>query len=319
MKELTIIIPTFNRRERLLRQLESLHAQGLFELYSLVILDNHSDYDIRKTIVEHGFSPYFTGNIEIVRRPVNTRMGYNLAGTLLYSKTKWVWLVSDDDVSTPDSIQTVLRYTRLYPDISQVKFQFTYCNEFEDKHVKSVDELEVLYNGRIFESGDLFYLGNNLINTEAMADYLGDAFEYSSNLIPFVMPMLHQLVDGKAEIVFSDKHVQKYVNNTSGDTWMSVHTILKFAQLYDINWGNDIDSHRIFDIISRHFNTPDVVRMLLSETDSQYRNYAYHRLRSTIFKRHMTLKEHLFWLFYRIENFTGLPLLQTFTKQGLRK
>ncbi len=319
MKELTIIIPTFNRRNRLLRQLESLQVQGQLEYYSLVILDNHSDYDIRKTIFEHGFSPDFIGNIEIVRRTVNTRMGYNLAGTLLYSKTKWVWLVSDDDVSTPDSIQTVLRYARLYPDVSQVKFQFTYCKEFEDKYVKSVDELEVLYKNKIFEAGDLFYLGNNLINTEALVDYLGDAFEYSSNLIPFVMPMLHQLVDGKAEVVFSDKHVQKYVNNTSGDTWMSVHTILKFAQLYDINWGINVDSRRIFDIISRHFNTPDFVRMLLSETDRRFRNYAYHRLRSTIFKRPMTLKEHLFLLSYRIENFTGLPLLQTFTKQGLRK
>lgn len=309
-KVITIIIPTYNRRERLLRQLESLQKQGQVDSYYLVVLDNCSDYDVNKAIYEHGFKDEFYSNIEIVSRPLNTRMGYNLAGTLLCAKTKWLWLVSDDDISVQDSITNVVSYAQNYPDASLVKFQFSYHRKFQDIIVHTVDELEELYKKRYFTPGDLFYVGNNLINMEQLKDYLGDAFEHSSHLIPFVIPALHQLVDGRAEIIFSDNHVQQYVPNRDGDTWMSIPTILKFAELFDIHWGNQVYAYRIFRIICNHFQVPQVAKMLLAEKDFTYRRYAYARLRKTVFNRPHKAKEIAFWIAYHVEDKLHIPILK---------
>ncbi len=308
-KQLTIIIPTYNRRDRLIRQLDSLYAQSTVAQCHMVILDNCSDYDIQDALTSHGFTSQFLSLIELIRHPLNTRMGYNLAGTLLCAKTQWLWLVSDDDISTPDSIDTVLSYARTYPEASLVKFQFTFHRTFDDIIVKSVDDLEREYKDSLFTPGDLFYLGNNLINTLKLKDYLGDAFEHSSHLIPFVLPALHQLVDGKANIIFSDKHVQTYCPNNSGDTWMAVPTILKFAELFDVSWNKARDTKRVFRIICNHFNVPEVVRMLLDEKDRKYRRYAYYRLKKTIFNRPQSFKEHMFWVAYLAEDYLHIPTL----------
>lgn len=308
-KQLTIIIPTYNRRERLLRQLDSLASQGQTGQYHLMILDNCSDYSIEDAINSHVFPDDFRDNITIIHRPINTRMGYNLAGVLLFPKTKWTFIASDDDVSTSDCIETLLTSINNHPTASYVKFQFTYHKQYKDIVIYTIDDLESLYRQQYFTSGDLFYIGNNLINMEAVHDYLSTAFEDCSHLIPHVMPMLHQLVDGKAEVVFSCQHVQTYVNNVSGDTWMAVPTILRFAQLFDLRWNNPTLTKRVFRLICNHFSTFEVVKMLLNEQNRTYRHYAYHRLMKTVFNRPMTLKERLYWIAYRIEDITRITII----------
>lgn len=308
-KELTIIIPTYNRKERLLRQLDSIACQGLVEHYHLMILDNCSDYSIEEAIEEHNFSEDFSNNITIIHRPINTRMGYNLAGVFLFPKTKWMFIASDDDISTKDCVSTLLDSIKAHPNASYIKYQFTYNRNYDDITIHSVPELESLYKQKYFTPGDLFYIGNNLINLEAIKEYLGSAFEDCSHLIPHVMPMLHQLVDGKAEVVFSQSHVQTYVNNVSGDTWMAIPTILRFAQLFDIRWSNPVLTQRVFRIVCDHFSTFEVAKMLLQEKELVYRNYAFSRLMKTVFRRHLSLKERCYWLAYRVENFTRLRII----------
>lgn len=308
-KELTIIIPTYNRKDRLLRQLDSIACQGLIEHYHLMILDNCSDYSIEEAIETHNFSGKFRNNITIFHRPVNTRMGYNLAGVFLFPKTKWMFIASDDDISTENCISILLDSIKSYPNASYIKYQFTYHCKHDDIIIHSVDDLESLYKHKYFTSGDLFYIGNNLINLQTVGDYLGTAFEDSSYLIPHVMPMLHQLVDGNAEVVFLDKHVQTYVRNISGDKWMSIQTILRFSQLFDIRWSNPKSARRVFRIVCNHFSTFEVVKMLLRENNRSYRHYAYSRLMKTVFKRPKSFKEKCYWIAYRVEDITGLRII----------
>ena len=52
-KILTICIPTYNRKERLLKQLDSLYAQPDVYQTIIQIIDNHSGYDIETAIKEH--------------------------------------------------------------------------------------------------------------------------------------------------------------------------------------------------------------------------------------------------------------------------
>ena len=48
--QLSIVIPTYNRKDRLIRQLRSIYNQRESSLVDIVICDNHSDYDVEAAI-----------------------------------------------------------------------------------------------------------------------------------------------------------------------------------------------------------------------------------------------------------------------------
>lgn len=318
-KELTIVIPTYNRCEKLFRQLRSLSVQGHYDKYYLIILDNHSDYSLKDVIDKAGFDKIFLNNIEIVERPINTRIGYNTGSPFLYNKTKWMYAMSDDDITTNDCLEILLSYIHKYPEVSWVKFPLALNNKHEDILIKSVQEFQECYNKRIFVSGDIFYIGNNLINTERLSSYLGDSFEYCSYLLGFIMSILHQLVAGEASIILSDRHVQEFVKNTKGDSWHGLSALLKFSQLYDIRWENPKETKQLFRMIYSHFTAVEVVNMLLKENDYRYQRYVYKRLKSTLFDKRMTFGNVWVFLLYNLEYFTKLPFVTRFLPYYIRK
>ena len=64
-KFLTIVIPTYNRENQLIRLLRSIERQKVEHLYYIVILNNHSDYDVETSIRNH-FPDPFIDNIETI-------------------------------------------------------------------------------------------------------------------------------------------------------------------------------------------------------------------------------------------------------------
>lgn len=308
-KELTIVIPTYNRFEQLCRQLRSLSVQGNYDKYYLVLLDNHSDYSLKDEIDKAGFDSKFLNNIEIVERPINTRIGYNTGSLFLYNKTKWMYAMSDDDICTDDQLETLFSYIHKYPNASWIKFAIGLYNRHEDIVIKSVKEFQKCYDSKKFISGDIFYIGNNLINTEILSDYLADSFEFCSCLLGFIMTFFHHLVAGNANIILSDKHVQKFVNNTNGDSWHGLPSLLKFAQNYDVRWENPNETKQLLRMVYLHFSVFEVTSMLLKENDFHYQRYAYKRLRSTLFDKRMNVSNALVFLMYNIECFTKIPLI----------
>ena len=68
-KLLTICIPTYNRKSKLLKQLDSLYTQAeVYQTY-IQIIDNHSDYDVELAIIEH-FGKEKLSNLKIHINPV---------------------------------------------------------------------------------------------------------------------------------------------------------------------------------------------------------------------------------------------------------
>lgn len=310
-KELTIVIPTYNRYEKLCRQLRSLSAQGHYDNYYLVILDNHSDYSLKDDINNAGFDTLFLSNIEIVERPINTGIGYNTGSPFLYNKTKWMYAMSDDDVSTKDCLVTLLSYIHKYPNVSWVKFPICTNIKHEDIFVRSVREFQECYDQKIFSSGEIFYIGNNLINTERLSGYLGDSFEYCSYLLGFIMSIFHQLVAGDATIILSDRYVQEFVGDAE-NSWHGLSSLLKFSHLYDIRWENPKETKQLFRMVYPHFSSIEVAIMLLKEKDFRYQRYAYKRLKGTLFDKRMNFYNSLVFFCYNIECFTKIPLISKF-------
>lgn len=101
---LTIAVPTYNRNNKLLLQLERLLAQIDGWNLELLVVDNCSPDSVQefvwKSLAKH---PQFHA-IRVVRNPANIGLGANLLRCIELAQGEWVWLLGDDDPVMPESV-----------------------------------------------------------------------------------------------------------------------------------------------------------------------------------------------------------------------
>ena len=231
---LTIAIPTYNRKEGLCKMLKSILRQGHTEEYQLLILDNHSNYDVRLMLCNE-FSEDFANSVEIRRWIFNIGMATNISMPFLWTETKWLWLLSDDDEISDGAIQMILNDIKDNPNVLAIKYSLE--DEFlpnEDIMIESIDEFSEYYNKdkRVYQ---MMYL-SNVYNIEALAPYLSDITTYSYTHISFILPILRGLIDHKTYLL-SSKPFVKY-NNYSDDNWAKTRfkkVLLGYSSFADID------------------------------------------------------------------------------------
>lgn len=103
---LSICIPTYNRSEKLKKQLSIIIPQ-LNQDVCLIIQDNNSLVPVAEII-----SDTLKSNLTINRNSVNIGADANIARCFENCNTKWLWVVSDDDYLTNNAIETVLNFIK---------------------------------------------------------------------------------------------------------------------------------------------------------------------------------------------------------------
>jgi len=215
IKELSIIITTFNRRDRLIRQLRSIYKQTIYNQVNIIILDNCSDYDITETLNSE-FSNEELSVLELVIRPYNIGMLGNISNAFTISKTKWMWLLSDDDETTEFSICKILELIKKYPNILSIKFskirQFQ-KKDYGEKRITSIRTLLDFCISDCIDLGNLIFMSNNVYNNENLKPYIKDAFTFSYTYFPHIVPILLGLCDNKKDVIFVSDSIVKYVES----------------------------------------------------------------------------------------------------------
>jgi len=103
---LTIAIPTFNRPEKLLKQVEAVLPQ-LREGVELLIVDNCSPYDPAELLAAIP-ARVEAGSFRIHRNIANIGLAGNLCRCLEVADGEWMWLLGDDDLATPEAVGFLL-------------------------------------------------------------------------------------------------------------------------------------------------------------------------------------------------------------------
>jgi len=214
VQRLSVGIPTYNRREQLRNQLQSLFRQDLSKVFEIIIVDNHSDYDIQSVINE-----FDSTKIRLIINPFNIKMATNMMSPFLYCQTEWLWLLADDDETLENSIEHILTETEnSEPGTGMIKFSIGRHGSIQkDKTVKNLDEyIDYYYNETIIRRGDLVFISTNVYNINRLRDYLGYGFEFSYTYIGFLIPVIIGLNDKKLSVTFSSKPIVKYIAPREG-------------------------------------------------------------------------------------------------------
>lgn len=134
---LSICITTYNRAEWLAVSLKSwskLYPQPLPEV-ELVVCDNTSTDNTHEIVKPYLSRPDFSYH----RNSVNVGMLGNLRETAHHARGKYIWIIGDDDLLMPRSIERILDTLRRYPEIALVYLNYAYTRIDDARTVVDFD------------------------------------------------------------------------------------------------------------------------------------------------------------------------------------
>lgn len=220
---LSIVIPTYNRKKELKRLLGAIFKEDLTKIYEIVIVNNCSDYNIEEVTLE-----FNTNKIRIQNNPFNVRMATNMMSSFFYCRTKWMWLISDDDVIKKGALDIVFKDITEDKSLKTILLKYStqgtgVVGKEKNERVNSLEQyIDYYYKDKSIRRGNIVFMSNNVFNLNNLYPYIGYGFEFSYTYIPFLIPVIVGL-SNNLQVQFREKEIIKYEN--PGDKFWSFKTV----------------------------------------------------------------------------------------------
>lgn len=306
-KFLTIVIPTYNREKQLIRLLKSIERQNVIEKYYIVVLNNHSNYDVKTSIRNH-FPDPFVENIEIYNRPYNAGGDYNIGSAFLFAKSQYLWIIGDDDEVLDGCIDIIEEDALKYPEVPYIKYHnLNHSSYNEDIIISNISDFKKSFNNKCFTAGDIIFVSTNVFNLKKSQLYIPQSLYYSYCSVPHILPMLGCLVDEKP-FVLSHNEIVKY-NAPDGDHWNLIKISTSLSTFLDIFLGKNYKVvHDVFYILTGHFGILEFLMECVKIEDRDFRCYVYKKGINTLYRYKSSFDRYLIFL-YKLEVTFGVNAL----------
>lgn len=258
-EKLSVCIPTYNRKEELLRTLKDLEKQEN-QNFNVLIVDNNGNYSIRNEVLSH-LNEYFVKRITLIERKTNIGGDANILSLFSLCTTDWGWLLGDDDLVQENAINTILGNINDNLDVDCFWYTLSSCSE---KKVKLNNLRDFVYeNEKINYKGDTIYLSNKIYNIKKIQDYLVTANRFLYTCIVQDIPMFELLKNNKNIMIVSGKPIVQHPGFENGITWNVERVCLGITSLIEYPSELDIKMHYrfvksiVFDskfIFTQYFN-----------------------------------------------------------------
>jgi len=233
---LSIAIPTYNRNQNLLGNLQLLLPQ-LTPQCQLLILDNCSPVPVQETLREL-LATYPHVNCRIVRHSVNVGGNANILRCIEMCETPWLWILGDDDAPLSDAVTTILQHIERHADCVAINFSID-AKRGGEWTARGVGELARSLDG----SADLPWISNSVYRTPDFKANLKFGYQYTYSMLPHVATLLVAL--GERESCFFSRARIVDGETRDGDSkpeqqWSVVNLALGFPILFDLPLRPDV-------------------------------------------------------------------------------
>lgn len=289
MIKLTVLIPTYNRKEYLKNLLTTLYGQGHYGEYSIIISDNHSDYNVMD-MIKDSFNDEFVEMISYHNWNYNIGQMTNCSVPFSFVETEWCLLLSDDDAIMPNTLDVTLRDANDSDNqnVAAIKYSLAKYGTgkfiHEDRIVHTVAELSTYYLQYTPGKDDRMYL-SMLYNLRLLRPYLIKLTQYSYTGLSFLLPVITAMAEGKGYLKLSSEGLYEYNINLT-ESWYSnnkryLETILGIRTIVDSFHSMDYKSLKLFRkmILSELFRCKIIIRVILHLNGFSERLYNYKLLR----------------------------------------
>lgn len=221
---LIICIPTYNRFEKLIKQIEDVLPQ-LNESEKIIIVDNATPGNCWDTD-----NPVFKDpRISISINTSNIGLTGNLLKCLDVAQNGWLWLLSDDEKVLPDALNTIRHYIEK-SDADFINFRCEMAHEYQtDRLCNGIDE----YLSEIkSDFGNHLLISNNLYKVTSYKKYMKFAYWGCYTNAPHLAPVIMAMNHG-AKILLSSSRIVSWVPPLKNESWrmISHFSIIYLADL----------------------------------------------------------------------------------------
>ena len=218
---LTVAIPTYNRRKQIQQQVRAILPQ-LTDEVELMIIDNHSPYDIKAL-----FSLEELSKMKIVVNAVNIGMSANYARCLEYPDTQWVWTLSDDDMVLPNAVNTVLNAVKEYPNAISICL-----NSLSDFETNKYTDFFFFFHSHVNYSMH-FWMSVCVYNLSYLRSYLYCGFnELTTMMAPFITVLKYLEIKGEGQCLMLCRQIIK--DTEKNTSWEKTDFLIRVSFVYDI-------------------------------------------------------------------------------------
>ncbi len=272
-ERLTVVIPTYNREQRLKRTLDILEIQSDVN-FDIIILDNCSNYDVAQVLDKR--KDEFKGRVKIVYNKTNIGMALNLANAFIQKMDGWVWMLTDDDIPSVYAVEDIYEEIEHCHRIGVIHFSICEWDRYMDhgyKDFKSLHELMEFYQNSTIDwqnihsySGDFIYFSNKVYNMKYVQAYYEKIFFYAYSSVPQLVPLLFMLNEESSGVRISNKKIVIY-DTAAGDHWDWIKTMSGMRIISDFPLDLDIGERKTLyrvimgtdmDILIKSINKSDM-------------------------------------------------------------
>lgn len=232
---LSIVIPTYNRPEKLLRVLQALQNQLKHHQVQILVIDNCSDVNIGDFLKSSNLD-FDSLHSRVVRNSGNVGLGGNILMAFLQCQTKWMWLLGDDDIPHERAIEKIKNeLDKIKEDYFAIKFNshaggFPKTEEFFNIITIS-NCLEYLSNHSYYSN--FLFISNSVYNVEEFRKYIFHMANGLRTIAPHVIASLNLLSENK-KMKLVDEFIVQHGRVEKGDgNWSYARLISGVVYLYD--------------------------------------------------------------------------------------
>jgi len=284
--DLSICIPTFNRADKLKVILSRLSELIDWNLFELVIVDNASTDHTSEVVQE--WVPKLKCKVVYVKNENNIGGNANILRCFEKCKTRWAWIMGDDDTPENDALDKILKYLTNY---SKDGLLINFSTE-----VMCLREKDIICNDlnsflKHFDSySNLLFISTSIYNAEVLKKHLITAYHYTYSMAPHLVLVLSGLNSGTGQVVLAKDIIIKFGEvEKKEQKWSYLHLFLGMSTLIEIpntvsreafnNFTSKVISHVIldkmlFDYLIKYYLTDPVLRKYLFNQIVS-RNYKY--------------------------------------------
>ena len=307
----TIVIPTYNREKRLINLLAGLFKEAEIENVEIVILDNASSYNVHAAL--HQVFGEKLLNTKVITHPFNIGMAINIASPFLYCKTKWLWILGDDDDVMPGCLTNILSDIERYSTYGYIKYEFVnpdirFLPISEPLDINSIDDYLDFYLSGAHSTGNMIFLSNNLYNLDILKPYLTYALVWSYTYIGHLIPIIFALCDNAIKCKYLPFQLVEFHMAEKSETWNRITGLLGLSSINDMVLNiSDENRYKLSRVLSNEFSHSEIAQNLLAIKSRSRRMYFYDRIYKSLLKHNSKLSRLNYFNFY-FNHFLNLNL-----------
>ena len=303
MQKLSIVIPTYNRREKLLRQLHAIFEQPESKNVEVTVLDNHSDYDCENVVFSE-FPKEQYSYLRVITHPYNIGGNMNISLSFYYATGDWLWMMSDDDVVRNDSLKTVFQDIRNHQDDIVVKYSLSELSgcSYDNVTIQSLNGLVDYFEKRHLLLGNLIFISTGIFNVKRLNSIMGQIIEYGYDSMSAINPMFFGL-DKKLGTVFfsSNKVIDRGRPDDKVDQgWSMNYHYITGRTVALLDYPFESDGKTVLRLLSlcKDFRLSQTMKSLVALHDLHKMKIFHERTFRFFYKGRRRIKAELVYYFY---------------------